>query len=122
MAERFGRVSLGPGQYDPNTWTPFCESKSTIVGMMIFDMAVSNTTPMSGFEAKDITIEMKVVDSDGNLINWVLGPLSLAHDGISWDSSQKIVLAPGDRLMVRASDRGICFYASIVNGMPIAAN
>lgn len=122
MAEQFGRASLGPGQYDPNTWTPLYEVKSTIVGALVFDISVTNTTPMSGFESKDITIEMKVVDSDGNLIHWILGPQALEQNGISWDSSQKIVLNPGDRLMVRASDRGVCFYSSLITGLKVIGN
>ena len=112
MAEYFSRASLSPDGYDPNTWVSLYDVKTTTLGAMIFDFSITNTS-----SDKDITIEAKLVDRDGSIIHYILGPTTLKKNGISWDNTQKVVLMPGDRLLVKASDRGACFYASILTNV-----
>lgn len=112
MAEFFSRATLSPEAYDVDIWTPLHEIKTATVGAMVFDFSITNTSV-----DKDIAVEVKLVDRDGNLAHYILGPTILKANGISWDSSHKIVMMPGDRLMVKASDRGICFYTSLVTNL-----
>lgn len=119
MAELFGRVAMGPDNYQVNTWTPFYTVNSTTVGALCFDINFSNVTPMSGHAAKTIDVEAKILDRDGNLVQYLLPPHKLEANGTAWGSTQKIVFEPGDRIMVKASDHGICFYMSILKGLRV---
>ena len=119
MAELFGRVTLGPDNYKVNEWTPLYSITSNTVGGLIFDVSVTNVTPMSGHPAKKITVEAKIVDRDGKLVHYLLAPHQIEPNGVAWDTTQKLVFEPGDKLMVKADAHGISFYAAIVKGLRI---
>lgn len=114
MAEVFARRFLGPESYDVNTWTPLIDHPATkLTGLLIFDLSISNTTETS------VTVEIKLMDKDDKLIHYVLGPTVLQGQGIAWDSSNKIVIEPGDKLLVKASDKGVSFYASVLASLMV---
>lgn len=119
MAELFGRVSLGPDNYKVDEWNPLYAISSNIVGGLVFDLSITNVTPMSGQPAKKITVESKIIDRDGKLVHYLLAPHEIEPNGVAWDTTQKLVLEPGDKLMVKANAHGISFYAAIVKGLKI---
>ena len=119
MAELFGRASLGPDNYVIDDWNALYSTSSSTVGGLMFDFSITNTTPMSGLPAKTITVEAKIIDRDGKLVHYILAPHKIEPNGVAWDTSQKIVFEPGDKLMIKANAHGISFYAAIVKGLKI---
>ena len=116
MAEVFSRAFLEPDKYEPNTWVNLYDLEEVnLTGAMVFDFSISNTSKIN------ITIEVRLVDAENKIVHYILGPTELQGQGISWDSSHKIVMMPGDMLQVKASEKGISFYASIVTNLKMPA-
>lgn len=121
MAEVFARATLGPEDYDINTWTNIYQVKSSVTGALIFDIDITNTTPMINDETAgvDIEVQLRLVDRDGTLLHYILGPTILKQKGTSWTTSQKIVMQPGDQLQVKATAKGLCTYVSMISSLKI---
>ena len=119
--ETFDRIHLGPSDYNINTWTKLYSVDSTMTGTLIFDFNVVNITPLESFPERTITISVKIVDKSDKLINYIV-PAQILSPKLSFNNPQKIVLKPGDKIMVQASAAGACFYASIASGVLINNN
>ena len=116
MAEVFSRAYLEPETYEPNTWVELFQLQDNkLTGAMIFDFSISNTSKTN------ITIEVQLVNFENKIVHYILGPTKLQGQGISWDSSHKIVMMPGDKLLVKASEKGVSFYASILTNLKMPA-
>ena len=85
MAEYFSRATLSPDSYNSHEWTILHEIKTNTTGALIFDFSITNTT-----DNLDITVEAKIVDLDGNIVHYILGPTVLKSKGISWDSRMSL--------------------------------
>ena len=119
--EAFNRINIGPSDYNPNTWTKLYSVDSTMTGTLIFDFSAVNITPLEGLPERTITISIKILDKDDKLINYII-PAQILSPKLSFNNPQKIVLKPGDKIMVQASALGICFYASIASGILVNNN
>ena len=121
MAEVFGRATLGPEDYDVDLWTNIYQVKSSVTGALIFDIDIANTTPMLNDELEGVNIEVQIrlVNRDGNLLHYILGPTILTPKGTSWTTSQKIVMMPGDQLQLKATAKGLCTYVAMISSLKI---
>ena len=119
--EAFNRINLGPTNYNPNTVTKLYSVDSTKTGTLIFDFNVVNITTLEDLPEKTITVSIKILDKDDNIINYII-PGQILSPKVSINNPQKIILKPGDKVMVEASAVGACFYASVVSGILINDN
>lgn len=118
MAEVFNRVNIGPENYRINTWETIHEVSSKITGSLMFYFCATNVTSDDGELPKTaITIQVRIIDSEGNMVHAIMPSRTIESGNLSFDLDQKIVMKPGDKLQVRASDKGIVFYASLVTGL-----
>ena len=119
MAEVFNRANLGPKDYDLDTWETIHEVQSSIVGSLMFYFCATNVTSddTDDMPRTAIKVNARIIDSEGNIVHWIVPNRTIESGNLSFDGDQKIVMKPGDKLQVRASDNGIVFYASILTGL-----
>lgn len=121
MAEVFTRANIGPSNYTINTWTTIHEVQSNVVGSMIIYFSATNISGSeSGLEKKSIVVNAKVIDKNGNIVQIIIPNRTIESESFSFDSTQKIVMQPGDKLQVKANSKGIVFYSSILTGLRIS--
>ena len=121
MAELFDRTNVSDTGYVANDWTTMYHVNTAATGAAIFDFSAVNVTSIEDSyngNAEDININIKIVDATNHLIHYIIPNMTLGG-GVSWSSSQKIILMPGDRVLVKASKQGVCFYASIVANLAV---
>ena len=133
MAEVFNRVAKGPNFINSNLnqWLNLYEVETDSTGAMIFGLTISNVTGLNinananvtgngTFDPSDITVQVRIIDNANNLINSIIPSRTLEAGG-GYDSSNKIVMKPGDILQVQTNTAGVVFYASIISGVQIEA-
>lgn len=122
LAEVFTRANIGPEDYTINTWTTIHEVKSSIVGSMIIYFSATNITgsESNNLTSKPIVVNARVIDSSGNIVQIIIPNRIIESESFSFDSTQKIVMKPGDKLQVKADSKGIVFYVTILTGLRMA--
>ena len=121
--EVFTRSNIGPDDYTINTWTTIHEVKSSIVGSMLFYFCATNVTGTDATTIRESTIDIsaRIIDKDNKIVHSIVPLRSIEANNFSFDSSQKIIMKPGDKLQVKASSKGIVFYSSIITGLKMVS-
>lgn len=118
MAEVFTRANIGPDDYTIDTWTNIHEVKSNIVGSMLIYFSATNISgDESGLPKQSITVNARVIDKEGKIVQIIIPNKNVEAEYISLESTKKIVMKPGDILQVKANAKGIVFYSSILTGL-----
>jgi hypothetical protein len=123
MPELFFNKSIAQNDYIPTQWTRLYEVTSPASVTLSVSMNITNCS-LSALLHLDfpITVEMRVVDRDDRLVYYLLPPLILPEDGSAWDSAQKIVYCPGDKVIFNADRNGLNIHFTAIEGFIGAGN
>lgn len=114
MAEYFSGASISHGSYSADRWTSLYEVRGKTLGVSVTEINVTNVSGLETTNSANATFQMRVVNRDGEILDYVSGPRELEGRGGNWYTKRLIILKPGDSIQFRGSSPDFCVYATLV--------